>query len=132
MSSFALDTNHVSAIFKQDQRIISRIERTTQLELGSTMPSVGEMWFMVLNSDRIRANTARFESILQSFRIWDYDVAAANEFGRIKAELRRMGRPISDVDVQIAAIARLNGLTLLTSDKHFNAVPNLAAEDWLA
>src|SRR5438552_1426038 len=46
------------------------------------------------------------------------------------AELRRAGRPIPDVDAQIAAIARSNGLTLLSADVHFGFVSGLVVEDW--
>jgi len=34
--------------------------------------------------------------------------------------------------VQIAAIARLHDMTLLTGDAHFSTVDGLRVEDWLA
>ena len=86
---------------------------------------------MVYNSQRIAANAAELDRILADFRLWGYERAEAVEFGRIKAELRRTGRPIPDIDVQLAGIARINGLTLLTSDKHFEAVSDLKIENWL-
>lgn len=43
-----------------------------------------------------------------------------------------MGRPIPDVDVQIAAIARANQLVLLTADAHFEQVSGLQVENWLS
>jgi predicted nucleic acid-binding protein len=36
------------------------------------------------------------------------------------------------VDVQIAAIARSQGLVLLTADAHFSHVSGLLTEDWSA
>ena len=53
------------------------------------------------------------------------------DFGKIKAELRRKGRPIGDIDVQIAAIARVNRLTILSADAHFAFIDNLRVENWL-
>ena len=131
MTAYLLDTNHVSALFKRDSGIISRVERATEAEFGIGLPSVGELWFMVYNSQRIAANAAELDRILADFRLWGYERAEAVEFGRIKAELRRTGRPIPDIDVQLAGIARINGLTLLTSDKHFEAVSDLKIENWL-
>jgi tRNA(fMet)-specific endonuclease VapC len=63
--------------------------------------------------------------------MWEFTAQAAEEFGRIKSELRRTGHPIPDVDAQIAGIARLNDLTLLTADAHFAAVQDLKNENWL-
>src|SRR4051812_39934093 len=54
------------------------------------------------------------------------------EFGRVRAELRASGRPIPMFDILIAAIARANGLTVVTADAHFNAVAGLGVKDWLS
>jgi tRNA(fMet)-specific endonuclease VapC len=58
-------------------------------------------------------------------------VEAAEEFGRISAELRRLARPIQQIDMQIAAIARsLGRCTVVSADSDFRAVPGLVVEDW--
>lgn len=51
---------------------------------------------------------------LFSGRILAFDSAAAQEFARIVAERRRIGRPIEDFDAQIAAITLSRGMTLAT------------------
>jgi predicted nucleic acid-binding protein len=43
------------------------------------------------------------------------DEPAAEPFGRDKVLLRREGRPIGDIDLLIAAIARHHGLTVVTN-----------------
>jgi tRNA(fMet)-specific endonuclease VapC len=85
---------------------------------------------MVFNSTRVAENTNDLRRVLQDLRLWEFDLAAATEFGRIKSELRRVGRPIPDVDVQIAAVARCNGLSLLSADAHFASIAGLTVEDW--
>jgi predicted nucleic acid-binding protein len=62
--------------------------------------------------------------------VHEYRAAAAEEFGRVRVDLRRAGRPIPQIDAQIAAIARLDRLTVLTTDSHFTAVPQLHTENW--
>jgi tRNA(fMet)-specific endonuclease VapC len=56
---------------------------------------------------------------------------AAEEYGRIRAELKAKGRPIPGTDAQIAAVARLHDLTVLSTDHHFQYVDNLRVESWL-
>jgi len=63
--------------------------------------------------------------------LWPFDAAAFEEFGRIRAEQKAKGRPIPPTDAQIAAVARLRGLTVLTADQHFREVSSLAVENWL-
>jgi tRNA(fMet)-specific endonuclease VapC len=63
--------------------------------------------------------------------VWPFDLAAAKEFGRLQAFLRRTGRPMQEIDVMIAAIAlTLGNCTVVTSDSDLLAVPGLAVENW--
>ena len=98
-----------------------------------TTIALGELFYGAYNSARVEQNVERLrEIILPNMIVYDFDVVAAEEFGKIQAELRAEGRPIPTADAQIAAIARAHGLTLLTSDSHFSLVNNLSIEDWLA
>jgi len=60
-----------------------------------------------------------------------FDTESAEEYGRIRAEQRKKGRPIPGTDAQIAAVARLHGLTVLSADRHFTYVDALSVENWL-
>lgn len=62
---------------------------------------------------------------------WTYDRGAAYEFGRIIATLRRIGRPMQQVDIQIAAIAfSLGNCTVVTGDSDLSSVPGLTVVNW--
>ena len=87
---------------------------------------------MVFNSARELENRRDLERLIRRCVVYSFDDAAAEEFGRIQTELRRIGRPIPAIDSQIAAIARVHDLIILSSDRHFNYVPTLAVENWLA
>ncbi len=53
--------------------------------------------------------------------------------GRLYAELRRKGRIIQRVDLQIAAIAlTLGQCTVVSDDTDLSAVPGLRLESWAA
>jgi predicted nucleic acid-binding protein len=49
-----------------------------------------------------------------SGRVLSFDRAAAREFAHIAASRREAGRPIAELDAQIAAIARAHGAALAT------------------
>ena len=49
-------------------------------------------------------------------RILSFDEPAARAFAEIAANRRSQGRPISEFDAQIAAIAKANGAALATRD----------------
>jgi predicted nucleic acid-binding protein len=57
------------------------------------------------------------ESILNrdfSGQVLDFDVEAAYRYAQIRAQRRRAGHPIADLDAQIAAIALVHDATLAT------------------
>ena len=131
---YLLNTNHAVALLNRDPRTMSRLsrERDREAEFGITTVTLGELYYGAYNSQKVEENLDRIRtSILPSFVIYSFDLTAADEFGRIQAELRAKGSPIPTADAQIAAIARLRGATVLTSDAHFSLVQGLRVEDWL-
>jgi tRNA(fMet)-specific endonuclease VapC len=58
------------------------------------------------------------------------DQSTTEHFGQIKAELSKLGKPIPDNDLWIAAIARQHGLPVATRDAHFTHVPGLQTLSW--
>jgi tRNA(fMet)-specific endonuclease VapC len=70
---------------------------------------------------------------LPAWRIWPFDEKAAYEYGRIAAELRRIGRPMQQVDMMVAALAfSLGNCTVVSDDTDLAAVPGLTVENWAA
>ena len=71
------------------------------------------------------------EEFLSCFLSLPFDDAAAIAFGRIRARLAALGTPIGPYDLQIAAIALTNDLTLVTHNiREFSRVRGLRIEDW--
>ncbi|HVX15368.1 MAG TPA: type II toxin-antitoxin system VapC family toxin [Pirellulales bacterium] len=62
-----------------------------------------------------------------------YTSEGAEEYGRIFAELRRLGRPMQQIDMQIGAIARtLPGCIVVSKDSDLLAIPGITVENWEA
>jgi len=68
--------------------------------------------------------------LLLHVRIWPLDLETASLYGEIYHELRRRGRILSQVDIVLAALARQMKLTLLTTDRDFEALPVVRTENW--
>jgi tRNA(fMet)-specific endonuclease VapC len=76
-------------------------------------------------------NQRKLQEELRHLTIWPLTEIAAEEYGRLAAELRRIGRPMQQIDIMIAAIARtLGDCTVVSKDSDLRAVPGLKVEDW--
>ncbi|MEA3341312.1 MAG: PIN domain-containing protein [Chloroflexota bacterium] len=109
-----------------------RRQRAQEDTFGVSMTVLGELYYAVYASQRKQENLARLKAFLDSVILWEYDRPAAEEFGRIQAEQKTKGKPIPSSDAQIAAVARLHNLKILSNDRHFTFVSNLAIESWLS
>src|SRR5665213_3466192 len=99
--------------------------------IGVCVPVLGELWSGVEFSSSRDRNLALLRQALATLMIWPYTAEAAEEYGRIFAELRRAGRPIQQIDMQIGAIARtLPNCIIVSKDSDFLAVSGVTIENW--
>ena len=98
------------------------VSAITKCEMYAGCPSYSR------NPARSRAEQ---EFFLLQFISLPFDDRAADKYGEIFAELRHGGNLIEELDLQIAAIALVQNLTLVTHNtRHLSRVPNLTIEDW--
>jgi tRNA(fMet)-specific endonuclease VapC len=69
--------------------------------------------------------------LLRHVRLWPLDGDTARIYGAVYIELRRTGRVLSQVDMILAALARQHKLTVLTTDRDFEALADLRVENWV-
>lgn len=90
-----------------------------------------ELFYGSMKSDRPALNLAKQRVFVERFPSLPFDDSAALVFGQIRAELQRQGKPIGPYDLQIAAIALLHGLTLVTHNtREFSRIEGLTLVDW--
>jgi tRNA(fMet)-specific endonuclease VapC len=90
-----------------------------------------ELAFGALKSNDAAGNLAKVERFLSQFLSLPFDDAAADEYGRIRADLTRQGMTIGPNDLLIASIALARSLTLVTHNvAEFGRVRGLRIEDW--
>ncbi len=130
---YLLDTNHASKILEGNETLSLRISalKNSASSFSISVSVLGELFFAVYASKRREENLLQLKGFMEDIILWDYDVTAAEEFGKIQAEQKTKGKPIPSIDAQIAAVARIHNLTVLTSDQHFGLVHGLNVENWL-
>ncbi len=108
-------------------------ERRRGHRIGICTPVLGELWSGVEGSDTRDENLRRLRHGLSRLLRWPYEKKAAAEFGRLFTLLKRMGRPMQQIDIQIAAISlTLGNCTVVSADSDLSAVPGLTVENWAA
>ena len=133
MARYLLDTNHVSAVLSPVSRLRERIavEFRHGSTFGTCIPVLCELEAGLHGLASPASRRLQLKRLLRLMRIWPLQVEVADEYGVLFRELRQVGRALSQVDIMLAAMARANGLTLLTHDRDFEAVQKLKVESWL-
>jgi tRNA(fMet)-specific endonuclease VapC len=95
------------------------------------VPVLCEIECGVRNVKRPEEYRENLKRLLRHVSVWPIDLETARLYGEIDEKLRRKGRFLSQVDKMIAALARQLRIGLLTSDRDFEALPEVRAENWL-
>lgn len=91
----------------------------------------GELFYGAMKSNNPSQTLASQRLFFNRFICLPFDDKAAEVYGVIRAHLEAIGRPIDPSDLQIAAIAIANNLTLITHNvSEFSRVMGLTWEDW--
>ena len=99
--------------------------------IGIPTVVMGELRGGIECSQTATRNRKQLQRELRHFTLWPFDKRAAEFYGRIYAELRRIGRPMQQIDIQVAAVAlALGSTTVVTKDSDLAAVPGLNVTDW--
>ncbi|MDA0837536.1 MAG: type II toxin-antitoxin system VapC family toxin [Planctomycetota bacterium] len=133
MTRYLLDSGIVSDMvnrrFGVYEKALEAFQRGDVLGIGT--PVWGELIAGIENCSSRDKNHSKLKHGVRRLRIWPLDKTSAEKFGRLFAELRRMGRPMQQIDIQIAAIAlTLGNCVVVSKDSDLHAVPGLKVEDW--
>ena len=126
-----LDTNVVSDLVrKPNGNVASRVIALEQGTFGISIVVAAELHYGAARSgsSRLRQQLA---TVLSAIETVPLDEPADQHYGLIRSELERIGRPIGQNDLLIAAHARALGAILVTNNtREFGRVPDLEVEDW--
>lgn len=129
---YLLDTDTaIEAIRHRESRLMARLGQHAD-ELAISTISAFELWFGADRSSDPSRNRRVVDEFLALLRVIDFDLDAASHAAEIRAELAATGTPIGAYDLQIAAIARCRGLTVVTGNpREFGRVSGLRTVDWI-
>jgi tRNA(fMet)-specific endonuclease VapC len=130
---FIFDSNSVSDAIYRKRGVNERVKQAKLKgwRLGTCPPVTGELFFGAVNSDSRERSLRELKLGLQGFKIWPYGLAEAELYDYFAAYLKRSGRPMQVVDMQLASVAlTLGNCTVISTDTDLHAIPGLKVENW--
>lgn len=128
------DTDVIAAALQTDppMQLIRRLARTPASEQCTTSVTVAEIAYGAARHERVDLASRLHELVAAAHTVIPFDEAAAEVYGRLRAELERNGTRLDEPSLRIASIALLHDLTLVTGNvRLYERVPRLRIENWL-
>ena len=132
---YLFDTDIITNVFKKEPSasLLQRLAETPRNDQHISTVTISEIVYGAWKSGRPRHHLDNLENILlPAVNILPFDAKAAYVCGGLQARLERNGTPLALADLEIAAIAMANDLTLVTGNvRHFSRIEDLRVENWL-
>jgi predicted nucleic acid-binding protein len=132
---YLFDTDVITNVLKKmpSPYLIHHLEQISPKEQFISAITVAEIVYGVQKSRRPEYHLKNLEEVLLTeVAVLDFGMDAAYLAGKIRAQLEKSGMRLAGADIQIAAIAMMNDLTLISGNiKHFSRIPVLKIENWL-
>ena len=123
-----LDTNALSAFADGDESLRERLRGAERLVLPAVV--LGEFRYGIARSRHRAAYDRWLKDLLRGIEVLDVTDKTASVYAALRIELKRLGRPVPANDAWIAALGLQHRLPVLTRDRHFDAVSDLARMSW--
>ena len=131
---FLLDTDIcIYIIKKKPVEVIQKFREYPVGDIGLSSITLAELKYGVQKSKQPSRNARALEKFLIPLSILEFDYKAANDYGKVRAELEAQGKPIGPLDTLIAAHALSLNLTLITNNmREFSRVSGLKVTNWVS
>lgn len=129
---YMLDTNICIYIIKHKPETVTlRFMEHEPGEICISSITYAELMHGAEKSSIPERNRLAVSLFLSPITVLDYNAAAAEEYGRVRADLERKGTPIGPLDMLIAGHAKSRSLILITNNtREFIRVAGLTVENW--
>ncbi len=130
---YLLDTSIcIQIIRRKSPELLARLVALPVGDVGLSAITAAELHVGVQKSRDPGRNAEALAMFLLPLGVAAFDYAAAETYGRVRAQLENAGTPIGPLDTLIAGHALSLGATLVTDNvSEFSRVPGLRIEDWL-
>jgi len=129
---YLLDTNTcIRYLNGRSPSIRQRLQAVPKTDIVMCAVVKAELFYGAAKSYDPQRSRARQQTFLAQYASFSFDDTAAEIYGHVRADLETRGTPIGGNDLQIAAIALVHNLTLVTHNtREFSRVAGLTREDW--
>ena len=130
---YMLDTNICIYVIKHKPvTVFQKLQNINPEDVCISSVTYAELVHGVEKSAAVEKNRLALSMLLANMEILDFDVDAADCYGKIRAALEKKGTPIGPLDMMIAAHAQSLGYTVVTNNvKEFSRVSALKIENWV-
>ena len=115
--NYLLDTNICVFVIRQkSQAIVRRLRTHDAGDLGISAVTLAELRYGAGKSQDPAKNHAALDAFVAPLTIAEFGAEAADQYGKVRADLERRGVPIGPLDTMIAAHALSVNVKLVTNN----------------
>jgi len=122
------DTNALSAFIDGDEAICQVL--VDQPRAAIPVIVVSEFRYGITVSRHRMTYERWLEDHLEGFELLPVSVETTVPYARLRADLKRLGKPIPANDAWIAALSLQYGLPVISRDEHFDVIPGVRRISW--
>lgn len=128
---YLLDTDTLVYFYKRTGNCSQHLESLPDQDIAISTINLFELEFGLAKSSNPFPLRAFIRELSRRYNVVDFDTAASQRAGEIRAYLQLKGTPIGPYDVQVAGVAMARDLILVTRNtREFERVPGLRVENW--
>ncbi len=130
---YLLDTN-ICAYFisRRYPSVTQKLREIDPKNIFISSIVAGELAYGVAHSTRVEFNRSNLDLFLSNMQVLPWDEQAIWQFGFEKSRLRKLGTPISEIDLLLGCQALAFGYIFVTNNiKEFQRIDGLKLENWV-
>ena len=128
---YLLDTDILIYSLKAHEIVQQNLRHHLHDPINVSAVTLMELYYGAYKSQKIANNLAKVKAIENSLEIIPVNREMVEIFGVLKSDLEKVGKPLDDFDLILAATAMSRNLIIVTNnEKHFGRIDGLKMENW--
>ena len=128
---YLLDTDILIYSLKAHKIVQQNLRHHLHDPINVSAVTLMELYYGAYKSQKIANNLAKVKAIENSLEIIPVNREMVEIFGVLKSDLEKVGKPLDDFDLILAATAMSHNLIIVTNnEKYFGRIDGLKMENW--
>lgn len=128
---YVLDSDMLIYFLKGYNSVVEKISVMSRSDLATTIINQTELFYGAFNSAKKEQNLKKIQDFLKEISVLEFSHEAPLLFAKHKAQLKKRGTLLADMDLMIASIVLAHDGILVTNNvKHFSRIKELKFENW--